>query len=250
MLKQKDNRMSFLQPYVERRKIKDIFFTQINTLIDWHSLESLVNKHYQKGNSAVGRKAYPSLLLLKMCLLQTWYSLSDYEIEEAVNDRISFMKFCGLQFEDDVPDHSIISRFRSTLTEANAYDELLQAINKQLAAKNILIKEGVIIDASITPTPHRPKGKKVYEIQAEEKSEATSIAASSNKHFVTPPVLTRKTTGDQEGSWVKKNGKIYYGYKKHYLVDQTHGLVEYKRVRRVNMRALSSLLSWNNVILN
>jgi IS5 family transposase len=40
-----------------------------------------------------------------MTLLQTWYHLSDYGIEEQVNDALSWMRFCGLQLEEDVPDH-------------------------------------------------------------------------------------------------------------------------------------------------
>jgi IS5 family transposase len=39
-----------------------------------------------------------------MTLLQTWYQLSDYGIEEQINDTLSFMHFCGLQLEEDVPD--------------------------------------------------------------------------------------------------------------------------------------------------
>jgi IS5 family transposase len=43
--------------------------------------------------------------------------LSDYEVEEKVNDSLSFMKFVGLTLEDDVPDHSVLSRFRTELTQ-------------------------------------------------------------------------------------------------------------------------------------
>ena len=63
------------------RKIKKTFFTQINRLIDWSSVDSLIKKHYTKGESATGKPSYSGLLLFKMCLLQTWYGLSDYEVE-------------------------------------------------------------------------------------------------------------------------------------------------------------------------
>jgi len=78
------------------------FFYQINLINDWNKISKELNKYYHKGESVSGRKAYPSLLLFKMTLLQTWYGLSDYEIEEQVNDRVSFMKFCDLRFEDEV----------------------------------------------------------------------------------------------------------------------------------------------------
>ena len=50
-----------------------------------------------------------------MTLLQTWYGLSDYEVEEKINDSLSFMKFVGLTLEDDVPDNSVLSRFRTEM---------------------------------------------------------------------------------------------------------------------------------------
>ena len=38
---------------------------------------SLIDKHYKKGKSATGKTSYEGLLLFKMCLLQTWYELSE-----------------------------------------------------------------------------------------------------------------------------------------------------------------------------
>ncbi|MFK7899613.1 MAG: transposase [Cyclobacteriaceae bacterium] len=72
------------------RKIKKTFFTQINTLLDWEAISKVISKHYKKGSSATGKPSYDGLLLFKMCLLQTWYGLSDYEVEDRVNDSISF----------------------------------------------------------------------------------------------------------------------------------------------------------------
>ena len=145
-----------------------------------------------------------------MTLLQTWYGLSDYEIENQVNDRISFMKFCELSFEDTVPDHSVISRFRKAITKQGAYEQLLKEINNQLESHCILVKQGAIIDASITPSQRKPKGQKHYESTSEE-----------------PPKLKeiQKKGVDKEASWTKKAGKLHYGYKKHYLCDKDTSLV-------------------------
>ena len=81
------------------RKIKKQFFTQINTLLDLDSLISIIDTYYQKGESATGKPSYDGLLLFRMCLLQTWYGLSDYEVEDRVNDSISFSYFCGLHID-------------------------------------------------------------------------------------------------------------------------------------------------------
>ena len=78
------------------RKIKRTFFTQINNILDWSAISYIISTHYTKGKSSTGKPSYSGLLLFKMCLLQTWYGLSDYEIEDRINDSISFSYFCGL----------------------------------------------------------------------------------------------------------------------------------------------------------
>ena len=46
--------------------------------------------------------------MVKILLLQQWYTLSDPLMEEALDDRISFRRFVGLGLEDDTPDYSTI----------------------------------------------------------------------------------------------------------------------------------------------
>ena len=96
-------------------------------LYRWEPVTSVLQKYYPTGQATQGRKAYPALVLFKMTLLQTWYNLSDYGIEEQVNDTLSFMRFCGLQLEDDVPDHSVVCRFRKALNHSGAWEVLFAA---------------------------------------------------------------------------------------------------------------------------
>jgi IS5 family transposase len=122
MIIKKDNQMSFAGGYVERRTRHNKFFKAIDTIIDWAPLEKELKKVYKKGESVDGRPSYPGLLLFKMQLLQIWYNLSDPGVEDMVNDSLSAMRFCGLNLEDDVPDHSTLSRFRKELVEKKAYE--------------------------------------------------------------------------------------------------------------------------------
>lgn len=204
------NKLSFVDHYVESRKLKDGFFRQIDKILDWDKISNILDEYYPKGRSVSGRKSYPSILLFKMSLLQTWYGLSDYAIEEQVNDRITFMRFCGLKFEDKVPDHSIICRFRKFLVKNGGYEKILDMINTQLSNHSILIKGGGIIDASITPTPRKPKGSKI-------KDNTKKCTESTEKK--------PKKKFDTEASWTQKRGRAYYGYKKHYLCDKNTSLV-------------------------
>jgi len=88
-----EQKLGFADYIVQKRKIKQEFFNQINQLIDWRPVSNIINSHYQKGESAVGRSSYEGNVLFKMTLLQTWYGLSDYEVEDRVNDSISFSRF-------------------------------------------------------------------------------------------------------------------------------------------------------------
>lgn len=198
---------------LRKRKIKKTFFSQINDLIDWNKISELINEHYKRGNNAVGNLSYEGLLLFKMSLLQTWYGLSDYEVEDRVNDSISFGYFCGLSIDGVAPDHSTLSRFRTAMTKSGAYDYLFQEVNRQLEAHQIIIKKGVLVDASVVETPLKPKGKTTYQV-TEDRIDETEVK------------LCKEYTDrvDKEASWLKKGGDYHYGYKKHYVTDQ-EGLV-------------------------
>ena len=49
--------------------------------------------------------------------VEQWYNLSDPQMEEALGDRISFRRFVGLGLQDETPDYSTISRFRTELVK-------------------------------------------------------------------------------------------------------------------------------------
>ena len=50
--------------------------------VDWRGIRTLLNKEYTKTQNATGNPVYDALMMFKILLLQTWYSLSDYEVEE------------------------------------------------------------------------------------------------------------------------------------------------------------------------
>ena len=194
------------------RKIKKTFFTQINTLIDWDTISILINNDYLKGKSATGKPSYDGTLLFKMCLLQSWYGLSDYEVEDRINDSLSFSYFCGMTIEQVAPDHSTLSRFRTALTKTKTFEKLFASINKQLETHNIIVKTGLIIDASVIDTPLRPKGKTNFKVTEDRCADQVEV------HKEYPESV------DKEGTWLKKRGKYYFGFKKHHVTDN-EGLV-------------------------
>ena len=51
-----------------------------------------------------GRPPYDAVLMFKVLVLQTLYTLSDDQTEYQIRDRLSFMRFLGLALEDRVPE--------------------------------------------------------------------------------------------------------------------------------------------------
>lgn len=210
---------SFSDYAIEHRKIKNTFFEQVNKIINWDVIDKEIGKHYIRGKSADGRPSYSGLLLFKLNLLQTWYGLSDYEVESQANDSISFTKFLGLRLEDSIPDHSVISRFRSVLSANNAYEKLFQLVNHQLEQHNVLVRTGAIVDATLTDSPRKPKGNKEVEVirDREETNEADQkILAEEIK---IKGKIKVAASVDTEAAWIKKGNKLRYGYKKHVCTD-------------------------------
>ena len=158
------------------------------------------------------------MVLFRMELMRMWYGLSDGEIEELVNDRLSFSRFAGLGMDDTVPDSTTLCRFRNALVKSDVYDRLLSEVNRQLSSRHVMVTTGVIVDACVTDSPRRPRGQKEYEV-VEDRHEEEG-ADTANARLVEKP----RPGVDTEARWVKKAGKCHFGYKRHTVVNQD-GLV-------------------------
>ncbi len=209
MAMQTNQQLSMLDTVEVAKSRIHVKLERMEKAIQWESITKILMKHYTVGQSEVGRKAYHPLLLFKALLLQTWYGMSDYMLEDMLIGTAAFRQFCGLKSLDPTPDHSVISRFRTQLTESQAYDELLEEVNSQLQELNILVTPGSIADASFTDAPRKPKGQKTYTIPQEERPLKPAVSSGV----------------DPEASWSKRGNQLRYGYKRHYLVDDKDGLV-------------------------
>jgi len=132
--------------------------------------------------------------MLKIYFLQQWYGLSDPGMEEAIYDRNSFQKFLEVDLLSyAIPDETTILNFRHLLEEHGIQKKLFKAVNSHLEDKNIMIKNGAIVDATIIAAPSSTKN-------------------NDNKR-------------DPEMSSTKKGDKRHFGMKAHIGVDTKSGLV-------------------------
>jgi transposase, IS5 family len=217
--------MSFSSAFVKKRTAKNTFYSQMNLLIDWQLIDNEINSFYKPSKSAVGQPSYSGLLLFKMLLLGVWNgSLSDRLVEEMVNENLSAMQFCGLALEDSVPDHSVLSRFRSALAYENVFEKILNLINQQLDNQHIIVKTGIKVDATITDSPRKPRGKTTYEITEDRKEDAIKEGETEKQTAHIEAVKVVQKGVDTHARWTKKAGELHYGYKKH-IATEENGLV-------------------------
>ena len=153
------------------------------------------------------------MLLFRMELIRVWYGLSDGEVEEQVNDRLSFSHFAVLAWMT-ILDSTTVCRFRNALVKSGIYDSLLMEVNRQLEARRVMITTGVIVDASVTDSPRRPRGQKEYEVVEDRHEEDGQDTA--NARLVEKP----RPCVDTEVRWIKKPGRYHFGYKCHTAVNQ------------------------------
>jgi len=79
----------------------------------------------------------------------------DPELENQINDRISFKKFLGISIDKPSPDHSTFSRFRSRLSK-EAMMELNNEVLQAFAKQGLSINEGIAIDARLVKSASKP----------------------------------------------------------------------------------------------
>jgi len=188
--------MNLAEALVGRRLGGNAKLEAISALIDWDRLEAIVRR-LRAGRT--GRPPYAPLVMLKALYLQRLYDLSDPGLEEALMDRLSFRRFCGLALDGETPDETTICRFRQSAAEAGTMQACFAEIGRQLEAKGLLVKQGTLMDASIVQAKHNPP----------------PIGAG-------PGARHAKEAG---ADWTYRAGKSMFGYKAHLGVDAGSGLI-------------------------
>jgi len=186
---------------------------KLNRAVNWELFRAelaAIRDRQRKSNA--GAKPYDAVLMFKVLILQSLYNLSDEAVEYQILDRMSFMRFLGLQAGDPVPDAKTIWVFREQLKAAGRMEQLFTQFNDYLAANGYAAKQGQIVDASIVAAPR----------QRNSREENRQI-----KEGKTPEGWqdAKKRQKDVDARWTKKNGKTYYGYKNHVDIDVKHKFI-------------------------
>lgn len=186
---------------------------KINQVIPWEQFRDVLEKAREKDRkSEAGRKAFDVVLMFKILILQSLYNLSDDGIEYQIRDRISFMRFLGLNIDERVPDAKTIWLYREQLTESNLIKELFEQFDSYLRSNGFKAQKGQIVDANIVAVP----------IQRNSKEQNKLIKSGEVPKEWNQNIQRQK---DPDAQWTKKHGKNYYGYKNHINIDVKHKLI-------------------------
>jgi len=175
-----------LQERYERVKTLKPQLEEIKHLLSWSEFD----KFFAVADSKLGRPEYDRVLMIKLLFLQSWYGISDEELEFQVTDRLSFQQF--LDYPKTIPDYSTIWRFREELQEENVVDKIWEELQNQITAKGFVVQKGQIQDARFVQAPPGKKNSGMKNRGREAKSSRS-----------------------KDGTWTKKNNKSYFGFKAH-----------------------------------
>lgn len=89
-----------------------------------------------------------------------------------------------------------------------------------------MVKEGkAMVDASITDSPFKLKGKRQYNIATDRQEDKRESEDIKKEELQQKLIREEKPGVDSEARWLKKAGKLHYGYKKQVATDE-EGMVE------------------------
>lgn len=179
---------------------------KISVLVDWVYILNEVKALYPVNKNG-GRPVADLMVKIKMLFIQHLYNLSDPELEDQMNDRFSFQKFCGVLAGDTIIDFSTFWRFKEKIASHKIADKIFDQVYTNLEEKGLVIKKGTAIDATIISSSNRPISKE----------KRTSLRTSPSSQI------------DTDATSTAKRGKKYMGYKGHIGTDVGSKIIRKKK---------------------
>lgn len=178
--------------YHKLKTRRQVFLGKMDEIIPWADMVNLIRPYYPSGKR--GRPPKSIETMLRMLLLQSWFGLADFAVEEAIYDSYAMQDFLNIDFAfEQVPDATTLLKFRHLLEEHGIGKEIFNLINKKLEDAELMMRGGTIVDATIIAAPS-----------------STKNATKSR---------------DPEMHQTKKGQQYYFGMKIHAGVDAASGLV-------------------------
>jgi IS5 family transposase len=137
---------------------REKFLSRMEEVIPWAKLLAVIEPHYPKGER--GRPPVGLERMLRVYFLQQWYGLADEALEDALYDSQALQQFARIDLNaEGVPDATTLLNFRHLLETHDLCKGLFNAINADLSARGLLLREGTLVDATLIAAPPSTKNK-------------------------------------------------------------------------------------------
>ena len=137
---------------------REKFLARMEALIPWAQLLAVIEPFYPKGHR--GRPPLGLERLVRVYFLQQWYGLADEALEDALYDSQAMRGFARLDLAaEGVPDATTLLKFRRRLETHDLCQGLFAAINADLTARGLLLREGTLVDATLIAAPPSTKNQ-------------------------------------------------------------------------------------------
>jgi IS5 family transposase len=202
--------------YDKDKKLKKIskmgdVLEQLNAIINWEIFKKSLDEAIPRIISPKGgRPPYKNLLMFKILIIKRLFNLSFEQTEFQINDRISFMRFLGMDFGDTVPDANTIWLYEEALSKEDAGKDLFDLFYWEIKKAGYVTHEGSIVDASFVEAPKRKNTK-----EQREKLKAGKMPEEWDDPLHPQKLMQR----DTDATWTKKGNEAHFGYKDHVKVD-------------------------------
>ena len=140
--------------FADKKKItrREKFLARMEEIIPWPVLLAVIEPFYPKGER--GRPPIGLERMLRVYFLQQWYGLADEALEDALYDSQALRAFARIDLAaDGVPDATTLLKFRRLLETNDLCKGLFTAINADLTARGLLLREGTLVDATLLAAP-------------------------------------------------------------------------------------------------
>jgi transposase, IS5 family len=133
---------------------REKFLSEMEVVVPLQALLDLIEPHYPKTSKKGGRPPYPLATMLRVHLLQQWYSLSDPAMEEALIEVPTMRRFAGIELiSDRIPDETTILTFRHLLEKHDLGEQIFETVKAHLSARGMTMRQGTIVDATLIAAP-------------------------------------------------------------------------------------------------
>ncbi len=148
MLKEKDMQLS-IYSLLYFKIPENHILKLVHDAVDFSFINELLENTYSK---YYGRPAKEPELMVKLLVLQYLYKLSDERVIEDASLNLAYMYFLGINPEEELPDPSLLSKFRTQRLQDVTLDDIIAAFVRQCVEKGIIKNTGLSIDSTHTET--------------------------------------------------------------------------------------------------